>query len=78
MVPLDGLALEHEGADEREDRQRDDFLNDLQLHEIEGPTIDVGPYSVGRNHSAVLEQGNAPGQQYDHNQRPPVRYVHFR
>ena len=33
VVPMKVLALKHEGGDDGEDRQGDNFLNHLQLHQ---------------------------------------------
>jgi len=50
MIPLDRLVLEDQSADDSEDSQRDNFLNDLELHEIERASVYVGAHSVGRDH----------------------------
>ena len=42
-----------------EDRERDDFLQDLQLKTAE---VDVTP-AIRRHRQAVLDQGDAPGDQ---------------
>ena len=77
MVPLERLALEDEHHDNREDRQRNDFLDDLQLHQVERAAVAVETDAVGRDGEAVLEKGDAPREQDDEDERPAGRHFHF-
>ena len=70
MVPLDGLALEQEGDDDGEDGQGDHFLDDLELHQVEGTAVALEADPVRRDREAVFEEGDAPGENDDQNQRP--------
>ena len=64
------LGLEAEGQDEREDDERDALLYDLELNQVERTSGDIGPYSVGRDHDAILKESHAPRCQDDHEQGP--------
>ena len=77
VVPLEGLALEEEVDDDREDGQRDGFLDDLELHQIERAAVARETDAVGGDGEAVLEEGDAPGEQDDQDQRPAGRDLHF-
>ena len=70
MVPLDGLSLEKEGDDDGEDGQGDHFLDDLELHQVEGAAVALEADPVRRDGEAVLEEGDAPGEQDDEDERP--------
>ena len=60
VIPLKGLALEHEHCHEGEHRQGDHFLNHLELHEAEGTAVLNESDPVGRDLGAVLEEGHSP------------------
>ena len=77
MVPLQGLALEQEGDDDREDGQGDDFLDDLELHQVEGTAVAVEADAVGRDGEAVLEKSDAPGEEDDEDERPAGGNLHL-
>ena len=77
MVPVKGLGLEAEGQDERKDDERYTLLDDLELNQIEGTAVDIGPYAVGGNHDAILKESQAPGCQDDQYQRPVRTYFHL-
>ena len=46
---MDGLALEYEQDDDGEDGEGDDFLDDLELDEIERTAVLGVTYAVGRD-----------------------------
>ena len=77
VVPLEGLALEDEKDDDREDRQGDDFLDDLQLHQVERAAVAFEADAVGRDGEAVFEEGDAPGEEDHEDERPAGRDFHF-
>ena len=77
VVPVDGLSLEDEGDDDGEDGQGDDLLDDLELDEVEGTAVLGITYAVGRDREAVLEEGDAPGEQDDQYERPARGDFHF-
>ena len=70
MIPVDGLTLEDEGHDEGEDDERDAFLDDLELHQREGTSIDLRTDTVGGNHEGIFEEGNAPRHEDDQDEGP--------
>ena len=77
VVPVDGLSLEDEEDDDREDRQGDDLLDDLQLDEVERSAVLGVTDAVGGDRQAVLEESYAPREQDDQDERPARRYLHF-
>ena len=77
MVPLQGLVLEHEGDDDSEDGEGDDFLDDLQLHEGERAAVFDEAYPVGRHLGAVFEEGHSPGEEDDKDEGPSGGDFHF-
>ena len=72
MIPVQMGALEQDVGNHAEDGQRDTLLDDLQLDEAEGATVIDKAQTVGRHLAAVLEEGNAP-REYDDTQQRPVR-----
>ena len=77
VVPMQVLALEHEGDHYREDGKRDDFLHDLQLEERERTAVDGRAHAVGWHHEEILYQRHAPRGQNDEYQRPVRDDVHL-
>ena len=77
MVPLDGLALEEEGDDDREDGQGDRFLDDLELHQVEGAAVSVEADAVGGDGEAVFEEGDAPRKEDDEDEGPAGGNLHL-
>lgn len=64
--------MEEEAYDDGENGQRDDFLNDLQLHEGEGTAVTLETNTVGRNGKAVLNESDAPREGDDADEGPIV------
>ena len=60
MVPVQMGALKHDVGNDAEDSQRDTLLNDLQLYQVKRPAILDESHAIGRNLTAVLEEGNEP------------------
>ena len=77
VIPVDGLTLEDERDDDGEDRQGNDFLDDLELDEAERTAVEGVADTVGRDGEAVLEECYAPGEQDDQYERPARGYLHF-
>ena len=67
MVDSQCLAFEDEDGDQGEDRQRDEFLDHLELPQVKRTTIPNIADSIGRNHEGVFRQRNPPTE--EHNQR---------
>lgn len=59
-----GVFENGQGKDHEHD-ERDDFLNDLQLHQREGPTHFLGTDAVGGYLKAVLEEGKPPAHEHN-------------
>ena len=72
MIPVKLLSLEEDICNDAEDDERDDFLDDLQLHQCERPAIIDESYTIGRYQKAVFDAGNCPRKE-DYNIEWPVR-----
>ena len=70
MVPSKVCVLEENHREEDEDYERDNLLHDFQLDEREGASVAVKSDAVGGNLQAIFNEGDAPGEDYDGNQRP--------
>ena len=77
MVPVQRLGLEAESQNKREYDERYALLDDLELDQVEGAAVDIGPQSVGGNHKAVLKQSQTPGCQYNKDKRPVCTDLHL-
>ena len=71
-------SLKHDVGNDAEDRQRDTFLYDLQLNEVERSAVLNKPQTVGRNLTTVLEESDAPREYNDAQQRPVIADARFR
>ena len=67
---MKALVLEHQVGDDGEDRQRDTFLNNLQLNQIERSAVSCKTNAVGRHLTTVLEEGDTPREGDNANQGP--------
>ena len=70
MVPMEVLALEHEGGDDGKDGEGDDLLNHFQLHQRVGTSVAHKAEFVGWHLQGVLEESNAPGEHNDTKEGP--------
>lgn len=70
MVPMELLSLEKDVGNDAEDDERDDLLNDLQLHERERSAVADEADSVGWHLTAVFEEGNCPRESNDSDEGP--------
>lgn len=73
VVPVQVLPLEEDVGDDAEDNQRDDFLYDFELHQVERSAVVDEADTVGRHQEAILYAGNHPREADDGNQRPVRR-----
>ena len=62
MVPLELLTLKAHHGNDGEHADGDDFLNDFELHEVEGTSCNVRSDGVGRNEEAVFYSCHEPRQ----------------
>ena len=69
--------MEHGHCNRREHRKRNRFLDNLQLHQAEGPAVDAAADAVCRDHKAVFKEGEPPRSENHKNQRPVGADVHF-
>ena len=72
------LALEHDVGNDRKDGQRNALLHHLQLYQREGAAVAYEAQPVGGHLAAVLEEGNAPGEDDDAKQGPVVADARLR
>ena len=68
MVPAQGVGLHEDQREDREDRQRDDLLDDLQLPDRERTSEFGRAEPVGRHLETILEEGDSPAHQDDQHQ----------
>jgi len=64
-------ALEHDVGNDAEYGQRDTFLYDLQLNEVEGTSILYETETISGYLAAVFEEGNHP-REGDNSDEGPV------
>ena len=69
--------MEHCDCNCREHRERNCFLDNLQLHQAEGTAVDAAPDAICGNHKAVLKEGEPPRGENHKNQWPVGADVHF-
>ena len=77
VVPLERFRVENRYRDGRENRERNRFLDDLQLHQAEGTAIDAAADAVGGNHKAIFKEREPPRGENHENQRPVGADMHF-
>lgn len=75
MVPVELFVLEDEVGNDGEYHEGDAFLDNLQLHKVEGTTIVYEANSVGRNLAAVLKESNHPREGYNQIKGPVGGYA---
>ena len=77
VVPVERLAPEEHRGEDGEDDERDDLLDDLELHERERSAVARESDAVGRNLTGIFGQGNEPREQDDAEERPVGDDLHF-
>ena len=77
MVPVKGLAFEHEHDYHGKYRKRYHLLDNFQLKQVEGPAIGLEANAVCRHSETILKESNTPGEQYYQYERPAGRYLHL-
>lgn len=65
MVDSEGLLFEEDEHENREDSQRNELLNHLELPKIEGSAVFDETDPVSRHHERVFDQSDAPTEQND-------------
>lgn len=60
VVPAYWLSFEDGGYDDSKYCQRHTFLDNLQLHQREGASVDLATDTVGWYHEGVLEECQSP------------------
>lgn len=69
MVPPEGFSFEGNGAEYDEHRQRDDFLDDLQLNQAERASVVAEADAVGGHLETIFEESQEPTEKDDPQQR---------
>lgn len=77
VVPLERLAFEEDSYQDSEDRKRDDFLDNFELHQVERSAVTIESDTVGGDLCAVFEKRHAPRKQDYQNQWPSGGNLHF-
>lgn len=65
MIPLQRLALEENNGEDRENGNRDDLLDDLELHQRKGSAVADEAHTVCRHLTSVLEERQEPTDKDD-------------
>src|SRR5690606_6600319 len=65
VIDPETLIFKHQHRKQGEDYQCNDFLNYLELPEIERSPVSLVTYLIGRYLKTVFEQGNSPTDQDD-------------
>ena len=60
MIPLQGLSLEHYRDKHTKDSQRNDFLYDFKLHEVERTAVFDETDPVCRHLGTIFEECHSP------------------
>ena len=66
MVDREGLVLEEDQHEDREDGQREELLDDLELPEVERTAVVDEADTVGRHHETVFDQRDSPAEENHH------------
>lgn len=77
MVPMERFPLEDKRHYACEDTDGNHLLQHLQLHQGERAAHDLRTDAVGWDHERILQQGNAPAEEDDKDQRPIRRDLHL-
>ena len=72
MVPMEGLATKSKNREKSEDKNRNNLLNNFELHERERSSVAGKADAIGRNLATILKKSNAPGKENDENKRRMV------
>ena len=75
MVPVQSLSLEHHGGDDREDDERNDFLNHFKLHQVERAAVAFEAKPVGRYLATVFCEAIIHEKRMTTDKRPMGRYA---
>lgn len=78
MVDRDGLGLEKQEGKDSEDAERNDLLNDLELHESEWSAVVDEANAVGWHLATILEQRYAPTDEDNAQKSEFVEAFHLR
>ena len=60
VIPLQRLTLEENNGEDRENGNRDDLLDDLELHQRKGSAVANEAHTVCRHLTSVLEERQEP------------------
>ena len=67
MIQPDGFIFKCDDGKKRKNNQRDNFLYDFQLPEIERTSVAIKPHAVSRNLKKVFKQSDSPANEDDNN-----------
>ena len=70
MIPVKALSVKEKAYDDGEHRERDDFLDDFQLHKGEYAAVAFEADAIGGYSETVLDEGDAPGESDDADEWP--------
>ena len=65
VIPMKRFTAEHQGRQDCKHDQRNDFLDNFQLHERERAAIIDKTYAVRWHLTGIFQQSYAPREEYD-------------
>ena len=73
MIPVQTLSLKEDISDDRKDDERNAFLYDLELYEVERTSVIYKTDTVGGYLTAIFKEGYHPREYDDAYKRPMAR-----
>ena len=70
MIPVQTLSLKENVSDDRKDDERNAFLYDLELYEVEGASVIYKTDTVGGYLTAIFKEGYGPTEGDNSNEWP--------
>lgn len=64
VIPAE-MAVEGDHGENGKHRERDAFLDDLQLHQIKRAAVSDEADAIGWHHETVFQKGDAPGKEHN-------------
>lgn len=77
MVPVENFAFEEQGGEDCEDNQCDYLLDYFELHQTERAAVFHESHAVGGHLGAIFQEGDAPAEDDDAEQRPMAYHLGF-
>ena len=75
MIPVQTLSLKEDISDDRKDDERNAFLYDLELYEVERASVIYKTDTVGGYLTAIFKEGYGPTEGDNSNEWPMATYT---